>query len=80
MRKDEVFNLIDLLILGRYLEFLRDTTLQLRYSSNQGLDFFTSCYDIDDMKDVNYFEIEIDNFGAISCFGCNLDSIISLKS
>lgn len=69
MKKDGVFEYIDMLISGRFVESLRDTNLQMRGSSNQKIDFFTTRYSLDNMKEGNYFEIEIDDLGRISLFG-----------
>ncbi len=69
MKKDSIFRDIDVLISGRYEESLRDTTLQLRGSSNQTLTFLSQRYSQKNIRDANYVEFEIDEFGAIGTFG-----------
>lgn len=68
-KKDRIFGLIDVLISGRYVKELHDNSLQLRGSSNQAIDFFSSFYSKEAIKEGNYCEIEIDALGETSFFG-----------
>lgn len=68
-KKDSIFSLIDVLIYGRYIESLRDLNLHLRGSSNQVIDFLSKRYNESLIKDGNYIEIDIDNFGRLDIVG-----------
>ncbi len=67
--KCDIFNKIDVLIYGRYIESLRDTSLQLRGSSNQVIDFLSNRYSANDIKEGNYFEIDINSLGDMDIVG-----------
>ena len=69
MKKDSIFSLIDVLIYGRYIESLRDLHLHLRGSSNQVIDFLSNRYNASLIKEGNYIEIDIDNFGGLDIVG-----------
>lgn len=58
-----------MLIYGRYIESLRDLNLHLRGSSNQVIDFLSKRYNESLIKDGNYIEIDIDNFGRLDIVG-----------
>lgn len=79
MKKDSIFSLIDVLIYGRYIESLRDLNLHLRGSSNQVIDFLSNRYNESLIKEGNYIEIDIDNFGGLDIVGYiePTDSIIT---
>ena len=70
----------DIVVLGRYVEELRDIGLRWRGSSNQKVEFLTDRYSPKDMGDeVNQFEIHIDENGKTVVIGYppeNIDSIL----
>ena len=58
-----------MLIYGRYIESLRDLNLHLRGFSNQVIDFLSNRYNESLIKEGNYIEIDIDNFGGLDIVG-----------
>lgn len=65
----EIFNYIDILIAGRYIEEQRDTDLYLRGSTNQQLLFFSEKYQDFDSKNEGNVEITINEFGQLQIMG-----------
>ncbi len=80
-QKDSIFNLIDVLIYGRYIESMRDTHLFLRGSTNQVIDFLSTRYNASQIRDGNYIEIDIDHFGGLDIVGYieTTDSLLTSK-
>jgi anaerobic ribonucleoside-triphosphate reductase activating protein len=60
---------IDILITGKYIETLRNTSMQWIGSTNQKILFLTNVYSEDCIENANYVEIEIDEYGKKTIVG-----------
>lgn len=69
---------IDIIISGRYKRELRDTSLFMRGSSNQKLNFLSDFYSPSIIDDGNYVEIELDENGQTTTRGYPNSEIIKL--
>lgn len=65
----EILNYTDILITGRYQERLRTINRQWIGSTNQEIQFLSDRYRNYELKDSNYVEISIDDFGKVEVFG-----------
>ena len=59
----------DIVVLGRYVEELRDTTLRWRGSSNQSLHFPSNRYADMEFEEQNEVEVRLDEDGTIQIIG-----------
>lgn len=67
--KTKIFDYIDILILGRYVEEQRDINLYLRGSVNQKIFLFSDRYKNFEAKDEGNVEITINEFGQLQILG-----------
>ena len=69
----------DIVVLGRYIEELRDTGLRWRGSSNQKVEFLTNRYNLADMDgEASEFEVHLDSEGGASIIGYPPKEILHL--
>lgn len=67
--KTKIFDYIDILIPGRYVEEQRDINLYLRGSANQKIFLFSDRYKNFEAKDEGNVEITINEFGQLHILG-----------
>ena len=76
----DCFNLCDIVVSGRYVESLRDTSLRWRGSSNQKIHFPRSTNELINTENLTEVEIQIDSFGGLSVYGYPDESLLDVMS
>ncbi len=66
---NQILEHVDILVVGRYEQAQRNTSLQWRGSENQKICFLSDRYDLSIVQECNQVEIHIDEFGGLVTLG-----------